>query len=66
MTSLSQAKIDGAHMEPFRVDLESLHRCAGHREAEDAEGIYERIYRESRQRADKDILPAGQTFDTAR
>lgn len=47
MTSLSQAEICGAQAEPFCVDLESLQRRAGQREAADAEGIYRRIYRGS-------------------
>lgn len=44
MTSLSQAEICGAQMEPFRVDLESLQKRAGQRKAADVGEIYERIY----------------------
>lgn len=47
MTSLSQAEICGAQMEPFRVDLESLQKRAGQRKAADVGEIYERIYRGS-------------------
>ncbi len=47
MTSLSQAEICGAQMEPFRVDLESLQKRAGQRKAADVGEIYERICRGS-------------------
>ena len=47
MTSLSQAEICGSAMEPFSVDLGALTKRAKSREAADARGIYERIYRGS-------------------
>lgn len=47
MTSLSQAELCGAEMKPFTVDLETLKERQKERQAVDAEGIFERIYKGS-------------------
>lgn len=44
MTTLSQAEISGADMEPFAVDLNELERRASHRNAADVHEIFNRIY----------------------
>ena len=47
LTSLSQAEIAGADMEPFTIEMEALvTRKAGRTEI-DARGIFERIYKGS-------------------
>ena len=62
MTSLSQAEICGAPMEPFCVDLESLQRRAKQRETADADGIYERIYRGSMPAVASGAVSSGNIF----
>lgn len=47
LTSLSQAEISGASMEPFTVDLEVLSAREKNRKIADARDIFERIYRGS-------------------
>ena len=44
MTTLSQAEISGADMEPFTVDLNELKKRALHRNAADVHEIFNRIY----------------------
>lgn len=44
MTTLSQAEISDAPMEPFTVDLDGLAKRALQREVVDTRGIFERIY----------------------
>lgn len=62
MTSLSQAEICGAHMEPFRVDLESLQKRAGQRKAADIGEIYERICRGSMPAVVSGAVSSGNIF----
>ena len=62
MTSLSQAEICGAQMEPFRVDLESLQKRAGQRKAADVREIYERIYRGSMPAVVSGAVSSGNIF----
>lgn len=62
MTSLSQAEICGAQMEPFRVDLESLQKRAGQRKAADVGEIYERIYRGSMPAVVSGAVSSGNIF----
>ena len=62
MTSLSQAEICGAQMEPFRVDLESLRKRAGQRKAADVGEIYERIYRGSMPAVVSGAVSSGNIF----
>lgn len=47
LASLSQAEICGCAMEPFTVDLDALSARGKGRQAADAGGIFERIYRGS-------------------
>ena len=47
LTSLSQAEISGAPMEPFAIDLETLSAREKGRQSADAKEIFERIYRGS-------------------
>ncbi len=47
MTSLSQAEVCGADMEPFRVDLQALSARESKRQVADTQEIFERIYRGS-------------------
>lgn len=47
MTTLSQAEISGAPMEPFQVELDALSSRAKQRKSTDTHGIFERIYRGS-------------------
>lgn len=44
MTTLSQAELSGADMEPFTVDLNELKKRASHRNAADVHEIFNRIY----------------------
>ena len=44
MTTLSQAEISEADMEPFTVDLDELKKRASHRNAADVHEIFNRIY----------------------
>ncbi|WP_303149692.1 ATP-binding protein [uncultured Cloacibacillus sp.] len=62
MTSLSQAEICGAQMEPFRIDLESLQKRAGQRKAADVGEIYERIYRGSMPAVVSGAVSSGNIF----
>ena len=62
MTSLSQAEICGAQMEPFRIDLESLQKRAGQRKAADVGEIYERIYRGSMPAVVSGAISSGNIF----
>lgn len=62
MTSLSQAEICGAQIEPFRVDLESLQKRAGQRKATDVGEIYERIYRGSMPAVVSGAVSSGNIF----
>ena len=47
LTSLSQAEMCGAQMEPFTIDLESLGNRGKARKPADTRGIYDRIFRGS-------------------
>lgn len=47
LTSLSQAEMCGAQMEPFTIDLESLENRGKARKPADTRGIYDRIFRGS-------------------
>lgn len=47
LTSLSQAEMCGAQMEPFTIDLESLGNRGKVRKPADTRGIYDRIFRGS-------------------
>lgn len=47
LTSLSQAEMCGAQMEPFTIDLESLENRGKARKPADTRGIYNRIFRGS-------------------
>lgn len=47
LTSLSQAEMCGAQMEPFTIDLESLGNRGKARKPADTRGIYNRIFRGS-------------------
>lgn len=47
LTSLSQAEMCGAQMEPFTIDLESLGNRGKARNPADTRGIYDRIFRGS-------------------
>ena len=62
MTSLSQAEICGAQMEPFRIDLESLQKRARQRKAADVGEIYERIYRGSMPTVVSGAISSGNIF----
>lgn len=47
LTSLSQAEIAGAEMQPFTIEMESLAARTASREKVDTRGVFERIYKGS-------------------